>query len=196
MLRSPIAQRLAHNGAGDYYGSTRDADTRYNLGFRNCVHLLTTMDRERRSVQDCQKSGANMDVFARPLTKWGPGTPPSLLSPLWMQDIVAFWSQYSLDHIDVKAVKNAESGVDMLHHNVLLDLSQNVHMTDLINRAGVTSCLTPGGQMFHLKRGREISGYEKLLLSGIPADSLLLGGESEVQARTKERTNETTDGRV
>lgn len=64
---------------------------------------------------------------------------------------------------------------------VLLDLSQNVHMTDLINRAGVTSCLTPGGQMFHLKRGREISGYEKLLLSGIPADSLLLGGESEVQ---------------
>ena len=35
--------------------------------------------------------------------------------------------------------------------------------------------------MFHLKRGREISGYEKLLLSGIPADQLLLGGESEVQ---------------
>ena len=35
--------------------------------------------------------------------------------------------------------------------------------------------------MFHLRRGREISGYEKLLLSGIPADSLLLGGESEVQ---------------
>ena len=35
--------------------------------------------------------------------------------------------------------------------------------------------------MFHLTRGREISGYEKLLLSGIPADSLLLGGESEVQ---------------
>ena len=95
--------------------------------------------------------------------------------------VVAFWHQHSLDHIDVKAVKNAESSVDMLHHNVLLDLSQNVHMTDLINRAGVTSCLTPGGKMFHFKRGREISGYEKLLLSGIPADSLLLGGESEVQ---------------
>ena len=35
-----------------------------------------------------------------------------------MQDIVKFWDQHSLDHIDVKAVKNAESGVDMLHHNV------------------------------------------------------------------------------
>ena len=60
-----------------------------------------------------------------------------------------------------------------------------MHMTDLINRAGVTSCLTPGGQMFHLTRGREISGYEKLLLSGIPADQLLLGGESEVQVHSR-----------
>jgi hypothetical protein len=58
-------------------------------------------------------------------------------------------------------------------------------MTDLINRAGITSCLTPGGQMFHLKRGREISGYEKLLLSGIPADSLLLGGEYAAAIRTE-----------
>ena len=182
VLRSPIAQRLAKDQeGGDYYSTNKDADTRYNIGYRNCVHLLTNMDRQRKSVQDCQKAGANMDVFARPLTRWGPGTPPKLLSNMWMQDVVAFWSQHSLDHIDVKAVKNAESGVDMLHHNVLLDLSQNVHMTDLLNRAGVTSCLTPGGQMFHLTRGREISGYEKLLLSGIPADSLLLGGESEVQ---------------
>ena len=35
--------------------------------------------------------------------------------------------------------------------------------------------------MYHFRRGREISGFEKLLLSGIPADQLLLGGESEVQ---------------
>ena len=64
---------------------------------------------------------------------------------------------------------------------VLLDLSQNVHMTDVINRPGITGCLTPGGQMFHIRRGREVMGFEKLLLSGIPADALLLGGESEVQ---------------
>ena len=64
---------------------------------------------------------------------------------------------------------------------MLLDLSQNVHMTDVINRPGITGCLTPGGQMFHIRRGREVMGFEKLLLSGIPADALLLGGESEVQ---------------
>ena len=119
VLRSPIAQRLAKdNMGGDYYTTDRDADTRYNVGYRNCVHLLTKRDRERKSVQDCQRVGANMAIDARPLTRWGPGKPPSLLSHLWMQDIVKFWDQHSLDHIDVKAVKNAESGVDMLHHNV------------------------------------------------------------------------------
>ena len=92
-----------------------------------------------------------------------------------MQEICSFFAQHSFDHLDVYAVKNAECGVDMLHHNVLCDLSQNVHMTDVINRAGITGCLTPGGSMFHVRRGREISGYEKLLLSGIPADQLLLG---------------------
>lgn len=119
VLRSPIAQRVVKDQmGGDYYTTDRDADTRYNVGYRNCVHLLTTTDRERKSVQDCQEKGANMAIDARPLTQWGPGKPPSLMSHMWMQDIVAFWSQHSLDHIDVKAVKNAESGVDMLHHNV------------------------------------------------------------------------------
>lgn len=59
-----------------------------------------------------------MEVEARPLTKWGPHGPPRLLSHKWMQEVVSFWSQHSLDHVDVKAVKNAEAGVDMLHHNV------------------------------------------------------------------------------
>ena len=98
--------------------TTKDADTRYNLGFRNCVHLLTQNDRKRQSVRNAAEKGANMDVGARPLTKWGPHGPPRLLSHKWMQEVVSFWSQHSLDHVDVKAVKNAECGVDMLHHNV------------------------------------------------------------------------------
>jgi site-specific DNA-cytosine methylase len=141
VLRSPIAQRVAkdHQG-GDYYTTDRDADTRYNIGYRNCCHLLTTMDRNRKSVHDCQKVGANMAVDARPLTQWGPGKPPSLLSHLWMQDIVQFWSQHSLDHIDVKAVKNAESGVDMLHHNVRHKPTARIHH---LPQTSPTPCLAP-----------------------------------------------------
>ena len=37
---------------------------------------------------------------------------------MWMPEPVLFWSQHTLDHMDLKALKNAESGVDMLHHNV------------------------------------------------------------------------------
>jgi hypothetical protein len=159
VLRSPIAQRLAPDQwKRDYYYANRDADTRYNIGFRNCVHLLTLRDRERKSVRDASKIGANMAVDARPLTRWCFAAPPSLLTHMWMPEVVAFWTQHQFDHIDVKAVKNAEAGVDMLHHNVLLDLSQNVHMTDVINRPGITGFLTPGGSMFHIKRGREVSG--------------------------------------
>ena len=182
VLRSPIAQRLAEQQEGrDFYTTNRDANTRYFLGFRNCIHLLPKRDHTRDSVVSAAKVGANMQLDARPLTKWSPKSAPSFLSPFWMQDVLSFWSQHSLDHVEVKAIKNAEVGVDLLHHNALLDLSQNPHQTDIIPKAGITGCLTPGGQMYHFRRGREISGFEKLLLSGIPADQLLLGGESEVQ---------------
>ena len=182
VLKSPISQRLARNAQrGDYYTGARDADTRYNVGFRNCVHLLTKRDRERDSVHTCQKKGMNAEPLTRPLTRWGPDGQSSLLSHMWWPEPGAFWSQHSFDHMDLKALKNAECGVDMLHHNVVIDISQNVHMTDTINRPGITACLTPGGSMFHVTKGREISGLEKMLMSGINAFNLKIGGESEVQ---------------
>ena len=61
------------------------------------------------------------------------------------------------------------------------NVSQNVGRTDVIPLPGITGCITPGGEHFGPHRGRCILGYEKLLLSGIPADKLLLGTESEVQ---------------
>ena len=75
----------------------------------------------------------------------------------------------------------AEVGLDPLHHSLWWNVSQNVGRTDVINRPGITSCITPGGENFGPHRGRCILGYEKLLLSGIPADKLLLGTETEVQ---------------
>ena len=74
-----------------------------------------------------------------------------------------------------------EGEIDILHHNVIFDLSQNVHMTTRCNKAGVTECITPGGRFFCTKQGRAINGAEKLTLNGIPADELSLGRESEVE---------------
>jgi hypothetical protein len=107
------------------------------------MHMLPKRDQTRDSVLESAKHGANMELEARPLTKWSPQHHPLLLSPLWMQDVVAFWSQHSLDHVDVKAIKNAELGVDLLHHNSMLDLSQNPHQTDIVSKPGITGCLTP-----------------------------------------------------
>ena len=128
---------------GDFYTHNRDANTRYFLGFRNCMHMLPSRDQTRDSVIDAAEKGANMEIDARPLTRWSPEHPPSILSPFWMQDVVAFWSQHSLDHVEVKAIKNAELGVDLLHHNSMLDLSQNPHQTEIVSRPGITGCLTP-----------------------------------------------------
>ena len=154
VLRSPIAQRLAKDEqGGDYYTTNRDADTRYNVGYRNCVHMLTQMDRNRNSVQDCTKKGANMAMDARPLTRWGPGKPPSLMSHMWMQDVVSFWSQHSLDHIDIKAVKNAESGVDMLHHNVSHERHERASpLTPLCPRASLTAPIALSRSLWPARR--------------------------------------------
>ena len=69
---------------------------RYFLGFRNCVHMLPARDQTRESVLQSAKSGSNMAIDARPLTKWSPQHVPSLLSPYWMQEVVTFFSQHSL----------------------------------------------------------------------------------------------------
>ena len=109
VLRSPIAQRLAEQQDGkDFYTTGRDSNTRYFLGYRNCQHMLGKVDNQRDSVLAACKIGANMAIDARPMTDWSPEHPPRLLSPYWMQDVAAFWSQHSMDHIEVKAIKNAE----------------------------------------------------------------------------------------
>jgi len=53
--------------------------------------------------------------------------------------------------------------------------------TDRRSLPGITSCITPGGLTFFPYLGRNLLGYEKLLLNGIPADRLQLGQETEVQ---------------
>lgn len=83
--------------------------------------------------------------------------------------------------INSRALAAAEVGLDPLHHSLWWNVSQNVGRTDVLSRPGITSCITPGGENFGPHRGRCILGYEKLLLSGIPADKLLLGTETEVQ---------------
>ncbi len=48
-------------------------------------------------------------------------------------------------------------------------------------KAGIASCITPGGDPFLPNTGRPLLGCEKLLLQGIPLFRLQLGNETEVQ---------------
>jgi len=48
-------------------------------------------------------------------------------------------------------------------------------------KAGIASCITPGGDPFLPNAGRPLLGCEKLLLQGIPLFRLQLGNETEVQ---------------
>lgn len=70
---------------------------------------------------------------------------------------------------------------DPCHHSFTWDLSQNVTRAPYrSSAAGVSGCVTPGGELLLPHRGRTVMGYEKLLLQGIPFSRLLLGPETEV----------------
>ena len=75
VLRSPIAQRLAEQqDGGDFYGAYKgwDSNTRYFLGFRNCVHMLPARDQERPSVVDSAEKGGTPATHRPPLTHPSP----------------------------------------------------------------------------------------------------------------------------
>lgn len=71
---------------------------------------------------------------------------------------------------------------DPLHHSFIWDLSQNVTRAPFRSATvGVSGCVTPGGSLLVPHLGRELLGYEKLLLQGIPFSRLVLGPETQVQ---------------
>ncbi|KAL1514920.1 hypothetical protein AB1Y20_004000 [Prymnesium parvum] len=172
-LRGPLGRLTAMSRqSGDWWGANANKDTEHTKAYRAC----TLSD---KSASNCLLTPAA--PTARPLTNWAPNGVLSLASPRWWPEYISVLSQRELDLSDCFGLKAAETGIDALHHSLWWNISQNVGRTDVIPRPGITGCITPGGEPYGPHVGRSILGYEKLLLSGIPADKLLLGTESEVQ---------------
>ena len=99
------------------------------------------------------------------------------------------WPEYAgalsdreCDLVDVNCLRMASQfRRDPLHHAYIWDLSQNCFMTKGDHRAGISNCITPGGELFVTHLGRPMLGFEKLLMQGIPAHRLLLGREQDSQ---------------
>ena len=172
-LRGPLGRLTAMSRqGGDWWHENANRDTEHTKAFR--------------AAATKEAKGGNMlntpaEEMARPITGWGPQQQLSLASDRWWVELAGTFSQRQLDLCDCFGLKAAEVGLDALHHSLWWNISQNVGRTDPIPLPGITGCITPGGETFGPHRGRCVLGYEKLLLSGIPADKLLLGTESEVQ---------------
>lgn len=99
-------------------------------------------------------------------------------------ELVAVWDMRRRDLIDCYSAASVRDNIsrDPLHHSFTWDLSQNV--TRIAHRnatVGISSCVTPGGEILLPNKGRSMMGFEKLLLQGIPFSRLALGPETETQ---------------
>jgi hypothetical protein len=119
----------------------------------------------------------------RRLTKWAPRGEKKL-APGLFPELVDCWNHRRLDMIDCfdgAAIRDAIPR-DCCHSSFIFDLSQNVTRAPFRSATvGVTSCITPGGELLMPHLGRTLMGFEKLLLQGIPFSRLVLGKETEVQ---------------
>lgn len=172
-LRGPMGKRQSFLRQRGYWWTSTSKDVKKHKEFRSAL------------VQ-CQSAGVRlahpMEELARPCTSWGPNGKLCLASHKWMPESVQMFYQREVDLLDCAIAKNAQSGNDFFFHATSIDTSQNVNRTVLVPcNPGVVGCITPGGNIFLTHRGRPILGREKLLLSGIPTDRLLLGPESEVE---------------
>lgn len=126
----------------------------------------------------------NIDLMSRWITGWGDNRQRVRVAPGVMPELVNKWNSRRHDMIDCFAAAAARDSIprDALHHSFTWDISQNV--TRAQHRPatlGTTGCVTPAGELFIPHLGRNMLGYEKLLLQGIPYSRLMLGNESECQ---------------
>ena len=172
-LQGPLGRLTARERqAGDWWVENANADTGHAKTYRAGV---------KGKGKGSHMLHSAFEVKARPFTNWGPNGKFTLASANWWPEGIAVCQQRKLDLLDCFCARAAEVGKDALHHLFWWNISQNVGRTSVIDRPGITSCITPGGESFGPHIGRLVLGYEKLLLSGIPADKLVLGTETEVQ---------------
>ena len=86
------------------------------------------------------------------------------------------------DTLDIRYLSQAaERNYDMNYKARWLELSQNVDRDSDAKQWGIVGCLTPTGQPYLTSRGGPVSGFESLILQGIPIDYLNLNKETTRQ---------------
>ena len=86
------------------------------------------------------------------------------------------------DTLEIQYLSHAgERDYDINYKARWLELSQNVDRDADTKPWGMISCLTPTGQPYLTSRGGPVSGFESLILQGIPVDHLNLTKETTKQ---------------
>ena len=117
-----------------------------------------------------EKARANEGLgHKRPVTKF---------LPEWSDRFIRKRPERDQDVIDIQYLRYAIDGTDLLYKTRIMDLSQNVDR-QAKSANGISGCLTPRGFPFITDQCRPLSGYENLLLQGIPIDDILFTSESD-----------------
>ncbi|USP75190.1 uncharacterized protein yc1106_02464 [Curvularia clavata] len=81
------------------------------------------------------------------------------------------------DAIDIAHLESAQKGYDSLYKMALWDVSQNVDR--FRGDLGLSTCITPAGQVFSSNRQCALNGSELLLLQDMPLSKLILANETQ-----------------
>ena len=118
--------------------------------------------------------------YGRPVLHWQEGgamSPPENWSTAFLQGQVSRVH----DFLEVAVMRKAlpqHGEYDMRYKHRLLDLSQNIDLSEDGTPFGVISCITPSGTFFISAEGRELRPEELLQLQGIPLDRISFTTES------------------
>ncbi|KAJ2998058.1 hypothetical protein NUW58_g439 [Xylaria curta] len=137
----------------------------------------------------------------RPLTAWGLGgieRPYDRIDKL----VIKGQNNRSQDFIDIISLRCLRAGANLatnlakvsanhagpVHYDIkfkcqTFDLSQNIDRGQISRNFGITGCLTPRGLNLITCECRFITGYEALLLQGLPLRDLHLSRESQDELR-------------
>ncbi|KAI1081089.1 hypothetical protein F5B20DRAFT_71375 [Whalleya microplaca] len=128
---------------------------------------------------------------ARPLTEWGAR---GSIKPYDRMDRLVLQIQPDrvLDCIDIYYLRGLTKGhpadggfytYDMRRKTRIYDLSQNIDRGNLGPPFGMSGCLTPAGIHWISDQNRLLSGFETLLLQGLPLFQLNLSRETQNELR-------------
>ncbi|KAI1380681.1 hypothetical protein F4677DRAFT_194779 [Hypoxylon crocopeplum] len=127
-------------------------------------------------VRELEKLG-----FDHPVTQWGltRGQPYDRMDRL----VISMQPMRVLDCIEIFYLRGIKAGFDMKFKNRIHDLSQNIDRGGLQQPFGIATCITPGGIHWITDQNRLVSGYEALLLQGLPVHRLQFATETQDQLR-------------